>query len=250
MIIRSNINSKNYEADLNCPLDISLPIKNGANNPSCYYASDVSFSVIKSGDFIGSVAQGGTVNYQELKMTPHGNGTHTETYGHLTADEGATISQLIKSIHCTAQLITLEPRQIGEDLVIHVDDFLSRVKYDTEAVIIRTSPNQPSKCTKQYSGTNPPYIDPEIGHFLNKNNVQHLLVDLPSVDKEVDGGKLLTHRAFWGLPNEVRKESTITELIFVDNDIVDGFYLLNLQVLNIQMDASPSRPVLFKFKEC
>jgi len=39
-------------------------------------------------------------------------------------------------------------------------------------------------------------------------------------------------------------EATITEMVFVDDSIADGLYLLNLQVASLRNDAAPSRPVI------
>ena len=74
---------------------------------------------------------------------------------------------------------------------------------------------------------------------------QHLLLDLPSVDREEDAGQLLAHHAFWQYPAQPRREATITELIFVPNEIADGLYLLNIQITSLELDASPSKPVLY-----
>ncbi len=247
MIIDFIQGDKKLKVDLAKPIDISIPIKNGSDNPNCYYAEEVKFTTIRSGDFIGSVAEGGSVNYQQVRITPHGNGTHTETYGHLSKDKTATVSTLIKSVHSLAELITIKPRK-GEngDLVIRYEDYIKLKASHTDALIIRSLPNESSKLNRQYSGCNPPYLDHKIAEHLNQSGVKHLLVDLPSIDKEVDQGQLLAHRAFWGLPKRTRKECTITELIYVDNEIKDGLYLVNLQVINLELDASPSRPVLFK----
>ena len=78
MIVQLSIHSKNYWADLQQPVDISLPLKEGAENPNCYWAEPVKFETIVADNFIGSVQRGGPVNYQKLTLTPHGNGTHTE----------------------------------------------------------------------------------------------------------------------------------------------------------------------------
>ena len=75
---------------------------------------------------------------------------------------------------------------------------------------------------------------------------------MPSVDKEQDEGKLLAHKAFWNvtnvttLNNDARLNCTITELIFVANEVEDGNYLLNLQIASFENDASPSKPILYK----
>ena len=78
--------------------------------------------------------------------------------------------------------------------------------------------------------------------------VKHLLIDLPSVDKEIDGGALLAHRAFWEYPEKTNLERTITELIYVKNSILDGLYLLNLQISSFENDACPSKPVLYELE--
>lgn len=247
MQIQLEHKGQQYIADLSKPLDISIPLKEGSNNPNCYYARDVVFKTIKSGDFVGSVAEGGSVNYQEITMTPHGNCTHTETYGHISAQKDATIENLHKQFHCIAQLITVEPiSNKNGDLVIGLSSLKNKIEDEIEAIIIRTLPNNESKKLNQYSGTNPPYLHHELSDLFKNKKIKNLLIDLPSIDKEVDGGALLAHKTFWGLPNAVRTECTVTELIFVDNQITDGMYLLNLQTLNIAIDASPSRPVIYK----
>ena len=76
--------------------------------------------------------------------------------------------------------------------------------------------------------------------------MKHLLIDQPSVDKEIDGGALLAHKAFWDYPNVLDKERTITELIGIPPEATDGLYLLNLSLANIENDASPSRPVIYR----
>jgi hypothetical protein len=84
---------------------------------------------------------------------------------------------------------------------------------------------------------------------LNQLEVKHFLVDTPSVDREEDAGVLAFHHAFWNYPQQPRKDRTITELVFVDNTIRDGEYILELQVANFCNDASPSRPLLYVVQE-
>ena len=76
--------------------------------------------------------------------------------------------------------------------------------------------------------------------------IKHLLIDLPSVDREIDGGRMMSHRAFWNYPDNPRHESTITELIFVPESVVDGPFFLNIQIASFENDASPSKPLLFQ----
>jgi kynurenine formamidase len=236
-----------YRFDSAKPLNISLPLKDGKENPNCYYASPVAFETIRMGDFIGSTAEGGPVNHKQIILSPHGNGTHTECYGHISSEKGATINHCLQEYLFPAQLISIYPAKKDEDYVITLSDVIGHLNGSSpEALIIRTLPNDQSKMTRQYSGTNPPYLEPELCTYLAKIGVKHLLVDLPSVDKEVDNGLLMAHKNFWQYPLPIRKDCTITELVYISNNIADGAYLLNLQVLNIDLDASPSQPILYK----
>ena len=66
--------------------------------------------------------------------------------------------------------------------------------------------------------------------------------------------KLLSHHAFWGVSDkqahdDSRSDCTITELIYVRDEIEDGLYLLNLQFPSMPLDAAPSKPVLYKLEK-
>lgn len=250
-----------YWADLTQPIDISMPLKAGHDTVNCYYADEVQYETIAVGDFVGSVAKGGSCNYQRVSFTPHGNGTHTECYGHLTAEQ-VTIQDCLKEFLFFATLVSVPLTQLSNgDSVITLQNLQEKLQKQlqnkqTEALIIRTLPNNNHKLTQQYSGTNPPYLQSEVCKFLREIGVKHLLLDLPSVDKEWDNGFLASHREFWNLPpcyqeidfSTVRKDCTITELIFVSDEITDGNYLLNLQIAGFESDASPSKPVIYELK--
>lgn len=249
MIVQLHFNNRTYAANFSEAFDVSLPLHNGDKNPSCYRANPVSMETIRSGDFVGNVKEGGSVNYQKLSITPHGNGTHTECYGHISAD-GATINQCLTRFHFVAEVITIKPDENSGDFVIPRKAVVEKIKTSSvQAVLIRTRPNDDSKKTRQYSGTNPPYLDHAAAAYLAEQGVDHLLVDLPSVDREADEGKLLAHKAFWQFPERIRKHCTITELIYISDQVADGLYLLNLQIASLEMDASPSKPVLYKLME-
>jgi arylformamidase len=232
------------------PLDISMPLHQEELQPECFWAEPVSFETIRVGDFIGSVKEGGSTNYKRLHLTPHGNGTHTECYGHISADVNATIHNCLKRFLFVAQLITVTPqKQDNGDEVIKLEDIEQQLRgTKPEAVIIRTLPNTNAKLIRHYSGTNPPYLDYRITELLASLEIEHLLLDLPSVDREMDGGKLLAHHAFWQYPDNTRCGATITELIYVPDHIQDGLYMLNLQIISLQLDASPSKPILYRLQ--
>lgn len=246
--VQINYLQNSYSFDPQAGIDISTVLKEDAVN--CYYAQTVTFEPYVFGDFVGSVAQGGPVNYQKITLTPHGNGTHTECYGHISSDKDATIYNCLKKHFFFSQLVTLPAQKEDEDQIIRLEDLEQHLGgIMPEALIIRTTPNSEEKTKKQYSGTNPPYLDAEIGKFLAKHNVKHLLVDLPSVDREEDNGELKCHRAFWQYPEKTRKDCTITELVYVNSSVPDGFYFLNLQVISLWSDASPSKPIIYRLKK-
>lgn len=234
------------EVDLSKPLAISIPIKNGSNNPNCYWAEDVKFEIIRTDDFVGSVAEGGSVNYQKLTITPHGNGTHVECYGHIT-NSGTTVSSQLNNYHFYTQLVSLTPELTKDgDSIIQLNDKLKKLSFEgVKAFIIRTLPNNEEKLTRSYSGTNPTYLSKELIDFLVSKGIDHLLIDLPSLDKEIDSGVLASHNAFWGLPNNIRAHATVTELVYIPDYIPDGNYLLNLQTIDLEMDAAPCKPTLY-----
>jgi kynurenine formamidase len=247
MVIQVTHEDNKYSADLDQPIDISLPIKNGDDNPNCFWAAPVEISTIIVGDFVGSVARGGSTNYQRLSMTPHGNGTHTECYGHISADPNATIDQCLDKYHFVASLISVELTTLDNgDQIVTFEDFMAQMTLEkVEAVIIRTLPNDPAKKTQKYSGHNPPYLDAKITQYFADKNIEHLLVDLPSVDRESDEGRLTAHKNFWQTAGKIRASATITELVYIEEIILDGLYLLNIQIPSIVLDAVPSKPVIY-----
>ena len=246
MKIITDFNNKRYSADLNQPLDISLPLKEGLDTVNCFWAAYMETVPVRMGSFIGSTKEGGVVNFQTVKFTPRGNGTHTECVGHISK-ETYTINQNLQRFHFIAQLLTLYPQRLENgDRVILKEQFEGNLVDNIDALIIRTAPNDDLKKRTNYSGSNPPYIHYEAMQYIVTHGIQHLLVDLPSVDKENDGGKLLAHKAFWKYPEAIRTNSTITELIYIPNTIIDDLYLLNIQIASFEIDASPSKPVLYQ----
>ena len=246
MVATIKHNTKNYSIDLTKPLDISISIRGEASNVNAWYIDHPKITPHREGDFIGTVSEGSAVNFNDIWFNPHSHGTHTECVGHIT-EEFHSVNKNLKRFFFMAEVVTIAPEKYHGDFVIsrkQLQYALGNKK--REAVVIRTLPNLRDKTTKQYSFTNPPYLLEEAALFLKNRDVEHLLIDLPSMDKEKDAGALLAHRAFWNFEGPIRKEATITEFIFVPNSVEDGTYFLNLQMAAFENDASPSRPVLYK----
>ena len=241
-----------FEIDLSKPIDISIPLTNTDANPIAWYIEKPEIEPVQFGNWIGKVSEGSSTNFNTIFFNPHGHGTHTECLGHITR-EFYSINQCLKQFFFTAELISISPEEIGEDRIITKSQIELVLNGKTpEAIVIRTLPNLESKKHQNYSKTNPPYLAEEAATYIREIGIQHLLIDLPSVDREEDEGKLLAHKAFWNVKNvaelnpDARLTCTITEMIFVENEIQDGSYILNLQIASFENDASPSKPILYK----
>lgn len=253
MIIELVINDEKKKADLTRPIDLSLTSK-VKNSFKAWYVDEIQINVIKNGDFVGSVKQGGSVNFKELLINPHGNMTHTESVGHIS-NQDVFVNNLLSQYHFLAQLITIRPQEANfdreggikaGDFYIGIEQIKDKIKPNIQSLILRTQSSYSQLSEKTYNNTNWPYLSEETATYIRDCGIVHLLIDQPSVDKEFDGGKLLAHKAFWNYPKEVDKKRTITELIGIPDEINDGIYLLNLSISNIENDASPSRPTIYK----
>ncbi|MBB3124050.1 kynurenine formamidase [Mesoflavibacter sabulilitoris] len=242
------INTIKYTIDLSKPLDISMSIRGSKDNANAWYIEEPKIEPAQIGEWTASVKEGASINFNNIQFNPHAHGTHTECVGHIT-EKFYSINKCLKTFFFRAEVITVAPEKIDEDYVISKSQLKFLLKQrKPEALVIRTMPNTKDKLSRQYSNTNWPYLTEDAAEFIKKIGVQHLLVDLPSVDKEKDDGKLLAHKAFWDVNGKIRKNATITEFIYVKNKIQDGKYILNLQIAPFENDATPSKPILYKIE--
>lgn len=249
MIATIQYNSKKLRIDLSKPLDISMPLQASKNNVNAWYLDEPKIEPVKDGKRIASVKEGACINFNTITFNPHAHGTHTECVGHIT-EKVHSINQNLKQFFFLAEVITVAPESLGDDFIISKKQLQFAIgNKKREAIVIRTLPNINEKISKQYSNTNPPYLLEEAAIYLREKGVKHLLIDLPSVDKEKDECQLLAHHAFWNTKRKLRMDATITEFIFVSNAIEDGVYFLNLQIAPFENDATPSKPILYKIIE-
>lgn len=242
--------------------DISIPLRFNEAQPTFFGAPPASAEAITAGSFVGDVRHGGSCNCSVHTLAPHCNGTHTECVGHIT-NERLSVRDLAIRHFSAALLITVTPEPSSElpgDRVISLAALQAAIGdatlSDYQALIVRTLPNDSSKLSRNYdaegdNGSFPPYFSLDAMRYVVEQGIDTLVVDLPSIDRAQDGGKLAAHRIFWGMPagstsaeTVTRKHATITEMAFIDNDVADGPYMLNLQVAPFMIDAAPSRPVL------
>ncbi|MFT4780431.1 MAG: arylformamidase [Psychroserpens sp.] len=249
MLATIQYNSRKLQVDLAQPLDISIPMRASKSNVNAWYINEPTIESVKFDDDVISVAEGAAVNFNTINFNPHAHGTHTECVGHITK-EFHSINQNLKQFFFLAEVVTVAPEALDGDTVIskaQLQFALGNKKRD--AIVIRTIPNTTDKHSRQYSNTNWTYLKEDAVAFLVKKGIKHLLIDLPSVDKEEDGGELRAHKAFWDFDGKLRKDATITEFIYVPNNVDDGEYFLNLQIAPFENDATPSKPILYKIIE-
>lgn len=253
-------------------IDISIPLRFNGPQPNAY---GVNIATAKPH---GDTRKGSSVNFDEYTFTPHCSGTHTECIGHITR-ERISVRDCLKDVIVPAVLISVEPSNIAiphetgagnfndDDKIITKSLLIEKIAPlqsenprsairdpQSKALIVRTLPNDDRKLTAVYGEDNiPPYFSAEVMQLIVASGFTHLLSDLPSIDRIYDEGKLINHRIFWNVEKgsfetnaATRLHSTITELIYVPNEVPDGEYLLNLQIAPFDTDCAPSRPILVR----
>ena len=259
------IGNKKYTVDFSKGIDISIPLNFNGEQPNTYGVDKATSKPYQDGQFIGDTRKGGPCNFETYSFTPHCNGTHTECIGHIT-DERISILSSLEEEMILSTLISVTPKKTSEnykpeihseDLVITKEELekkLQNINSDfLRGIIIRTSPNDESKKSRDYMKEKPAFFSVDAMEFLVNIGVKHLLVDTPSVDRLLDEGNLSSHNIFWETKgkefNSKTQNKTITEMIFASEEIKDGSYLLNLQIPAFVSDAAPSRPILYKIND-
>ena len=256
-----------FEADLSQAVSLAITLQFDRPQPNHFAAPKASSKPLKLGDFVGDTSAGGSCNVSTLQFIPHCNGTHTETISHIV-NEDVWAGHAASDVLCAAAVITVEttpatntrdtyrPALDDKDTVVTADAMHRALapwrRYSPAALIVRTRPNDINKKTRQYAQPpEPAFFTCEAMDVINETDCRHLLVDLPSVDRMYDDGRLTNHHIFWAVPEnshrmaaDSRQDRTITEMIFVPEDVPDGVALLNLQVPALAGDAAPSRPML------
>jgi arylformamidase len=264
----ATIDDIRYAVNLHQPRDISIPLRFDGASLCLFGALPARRAPFTAAGFIGDVRQGGSCNCDTYTFAPHLNGTHTECAGHISSVPIA-IHNILDDSLIPVTLVTILPKTAREtnesyDPALRPNDrLITRSALEQalkncnpvflEGLVIRTVPNEPAKMTASYDSVRPAFFSMEGIRHLTQIGVKHLLVDIPSIDRLDDEGKLTNHHFFWDVPlgqhpsdGQNPSLKTITEFIYVVDYIIDGVYLLNLQVAPFMADASPSRPILYE----
>ena len=241
--------SRSYFIKTDQGIDLSLKNNFDNKNPIFFKAKQSSLNPVQIGGFKGDIKQGGSCNVGIASIDIHCTGTHTECISHVSESETKIVDVCPRSF-IPSQLISLKPdhisntsdsyhAKIASDLVISKKMLVSKIKDQISSLIIRTLPNTSLKKNRNYDLEIAPFFTSDAIKYLSKLSVQHLLVDLPSIDKADDGGILGNHHEFF------KKGKTISELLYIPNSVEDSFGFLQIQIPNWNLDAAPSRPIFY-----
>ena len=260
-----------HQIDTSEAISIAIPMDFNQTQPNHFGAEVATKEALAAGDFIGDTTRGGSCNVDSITMVPHCNGTHTESVGHIV-HENIPIGENISDSLSICQVISISPINAANTLDTYLPDLQHSDKVidlesiqshldenklnDITALVIRTLPNNRTKLSCTYNADNQgPFFTHQAISWLANSKIQHLLVDMPSIDKMYDDGQLSNHHIFWGVnPNSrllndhSKIKRTITEMVYLDDTIDDGLYCLNLQIPAFKLDAAPSRPILYPIK--
>ena len=236
-------------------VDLAIPLDPHGPQPNAYGVPDATARPYSGEGFTLDTRADGSCNCEVIEFTPHCNGTHTESVGHITTERfPLTAVELPPFLWCS--VVSLSP--VGREITAEaMDRATAALAPDSlEALVVRTLPSDADKRTRRWEDAATPYFTPDAMRVVRARGVQHLLVDLPSLDPLYDGGKLAAHRVFWDVPPGSKelpagdaRNRTVTEMIFVPDDVPDGRYLLTIWVPRLVSDAVPSRPILFFLDE-
>lgn len=267
MKILIEISGKQWRADLSKPIDISIPVVFDGLQPNTYDVPKATSRAYEKDGWIGDTRRGGSCNFETLTMTPHCNGTHTECVGHLT-DDRIAIRSVLREALFPASLVTVEP-DMGTDTAERYvpakagsDRLITRRRLEhalhgqdpkfSKGLILRTLPNDDSKTSRRYTDNPAPYFSIDAIEWIVARGVEHLIVDVPSVDRAHDEGKLTVHHTFWNVPQGTHEASgsakTVTEMVYVPDSVPDGVYLATIQIPDFVSDAAPSRVWLYRIE--
>ena len=267
MNARLQVGDREVRIDLSRPFDLSVELDFQGPQARHFGAPRAGSRPYSVPGFPGSVARGASCNCESITLIPHCNCTHTECAGHLTRErlhaQRVVPRGLLPALLVSATPTPWDQTPESSDPVPQTDDSVvtrgalqaawpRELPFEPRALVIRTLPNELAKRTRDYTDITPPYLTREAAQFLVERDIEHLVVDLPSIDRAHDEGRLTAHRLFFGLPagettlaRAARSACTITELAYIPAEAVDGPYLLEVQVPAINGDAVPSRPLLY-----
>ena len=105
----NGISSGAFQASEAVNEDLSITMGEGRGSRA-WYVDFMKLMVVRANGFLGSVAEGGAVNFRDVQFNPHGNGTHTECVGHISP-EAHSVNELTFPVPCLAWWSVFSPKR-------------------------------------------------------------------------------------------------------------------------------------------
>ena len=268
LIAHLQVDNQRVSVNLSNGIDLAIPMSFSGSDPSLYGTPNAEQRPFEADGIVGDTRLGGSCNVSIISFTPHCNGTHTECVGHIT-HERRHITDVLPTGLLPCTVVSVTPESIllaGESSTPTVisDETMGITATSLEnawaaslsdwntALVVRTLPNLERKRSNGYEASDIPFFTVEAVRLMRDRGVRHVLVDLPSLDRLHDNGEMAAHRTWWDMeprshetPGAADALRTITELIFVPDDIKDGIGFISIQIPPFQSDAAPSRPIFY-----
>ena len=205
-----------YTCDTERSHSLAMTLNFNGQQPNFYETDEATSKPLQLGDFTASTRVGGSCNVSCLALIPHCNGTHTETVSHIV-DEDIWLADVAMQPLMLASLISVTtttvessdttdsylPELVATDQIISlaaIDSALKAADVDRikpRALILRTLPNSAAKKSITYAPqTGAPFLSIEAMQAIIDADIEHLLVDIPSIDKMQDEGLLTNHHTY------------------------------------------------------
>ncbi|MAQ73822.1 MAG: hypothetical protein CMG22_01090 [Candidatus Marinimicrobia bacterium] len=253
ILIKDKNNS--YSIDHRYGRCLSIPYQYNGEQPNFYHAPKGKARPMNQDGFIGETSDGKGCNVVTIEQNIHCTGTHTECAGHILSDS-ISINDVLKHEYYYTELISVSPVSSefcdenyhfplkDRDKLITRTMINGKIPKNSQGLVIRTTPNSLSKMNKKYNSSNTPFFTTNAIQYINDIGIKHLVVDTPTIDRYSDGGILGNHHLFFEKKPPYKK--TITEMAYIDDKIIDGSYIMTIEIPPMVLDAAPSRPFIFK----
>ena len=253
ILIKDKNNS--YSIDHRYGRCLSIPYQYNGEQPNFYQAPKGKARPMNQDGFIGETSDGKGCNVVTIEQNIHCTGTHTECAGHILSDS-ISINDVLKHEYYYTELISVSPVSsefCNENYHFPLkdrDQLITRTMIDgkipknSRGLVIRTTPNSLPKMNKKYNSSNTPFFTTNAIEYINDIGIKHLVVDTPTIDRYSDGGILGNHHLFF--EKEPPYKKTITEMAYIHDKIIDGSYIMTIEIPPMELDAAPSRPFIFK----
>lgn len=207
--------------------------------------------------FVGHVDRGGSCNVDVLSYVPHGL-THLETSAHVLSpgsNPPAVKDIPANHLHGIVYLIDLSYLEAEPGQAIPWDTVKTKLNANTMPISMVALKTKSSLLPAHYDFTEKDfiYLAPETakgihdyrvtipGPHTTEMKINCLILDLPSIDREHEEGKLLAHRAWFGLPQTGysgtdEEKRALVELAWFSG-LTEGYYLATITPPRFQVNA-------------